>query len=67
MEIILNNRKEIVDRDTLTIQELIGYKNFTFKLLVTKLNNKLVKKDERATSVIHEGDNVVVLHMISGG
>lgn len=67
MEITLNNRKEIIDRDALTIQELIGYKNFTFKLLVTKLNDKLVKKDERATSVIHEGDNVVVLHMISGG
>lgn len=67
MQIILNNRTEIVDRETITLEELIEYKNFTFKLLVTKLNDKLIKKDERKTTAIKDGDKVVVLHMISGG
>ena len=67
MKIILNNREEIVDRDTITIEELIQYKNYTFKLLVTKLNDKLIKKDERKTVKIKDGDTVVVLHMVSGG
>ena len=67
MKITLNNRTEIIDRDTITIEELIEYKNFTFKLLVTKLNDKLIKKDERKTTPVKEGDKVVVLHMISGG
>ncbi len=67
MKITLNNRKEEIDCDSMTIQELINYKKFTFKLLVTKLDGKLVKKEDRATTKITDGDNVVVLHMVSGG
>ena len=67
MNIILNNRPEILDIEQLTIQELIEKKNFTFKLLVTKINGKLVKKENRAETSIHEGDDVAVIHLISGG
>ncbi len=67
MQITLNNRPETFDAEKLTFEELIKKKNFTFKLLVTKLNGNLVKKEERATTHIKDGDNVVVLHLISGG
>ena len=67
MKITLNNREEQIDRDSLTIQELIDYKKFTFKMLVTKLNGKLVKKEDRKTASVKNGDTVVVLHMVSGG
>ncbi|MDT8393805.1 MAG: sulfur carrier protein ThiS [Bacteroidales bacterium] len=67
MEILLNNRKEKINRDKLTLEELIRLKNFTFKLLVTKVNGKLVKKEARPGTPINEGDDVQVLHMISGG
>lgn len=67
MKIILNNRLEQIPFDTISIEELINYKNFTFKLLVTKINSKLVKKDERDKLMIKEGDNVMIMHLISGG
>jgi sulfur carrier protein len=67
MKIILNNRTETFEDDTLSFEELIKKKNFTFKLLVTKLNGRLVKKDERADVKIKDGDDVTVLHLISGG
>ncbi len=67
MEILLNNRNENIDRGEITLEELIQHKNFTFKLLVTKVNGRLVKKDDRGTFIIREGDEVNVLHMISGG
>ena len=67
MDILLNNRKENIDRKTISLAELIEYKNFSFKLLVTKVNGKLVKKDQRDKVIIQEGDAVQVLHMISGG
>ena len=67
MEIVLNNRKEIIDKDSLTVQELLEYKNFTFRMLVIKINGKLIKKDEYSKAVIKEGDNVVVMHLVSGG
>ncbi len=67
MRITLNNRPETFDEESLTFEELISKKNYTFKLLVTKLNGKLIKKEERATTKIKDADNVLVLHLISGG
>lgn len=67
MEITLNNTKETFQEDNLTVADIIRIKNFTFKLLVTKVNGQLVKKEERDKIVIREGDDVVVLHLISGG
>ena len=67
MEIILNNNKEILSEENITVADLIRIKNFTFRLLVTRVNGKLVKKDERDQVIIREGDDVMVLHLISGG
>ncbi len=67
MKIILNNREETIDKDSMTLAELIDYKNFTFKLLVTKINEELVKKGDRDKVIVKDGDKVVVLHMVSGG
>jgi len=67
MKIILNNRKEEIQAEALSVQELISIKNFTFKLLVTKINGKLVRKDERDSTPVREGDKVDIIHLISGG
>ncbi len=67
MNITLNNRPDSFEEDTLTFEELIKKKNFTFKLLVTKLNGKLVKRDVRSQVSIHDGDDVTVMHLVSGG
>lgn len=68
MEIILNNRPEIIpDKEKMTLQELILYKNFSFHMLVTKVNDQLIRKEERDKTIVKDGDNILVLHMISGG
>ena len=67
MEIILNNTKEVVNGENISVADLIRIKNFTFKMLVTKVNGQLVKKDERDKVIIKDGDDVTVLHLISGG
>lgn len=67
MKITLNNNIEEIDNDNLTISELLTYKNFTFKMLVIKVNGKLIKKTEYSSTHIAEGDEVHVLHLISGG
>ena len=67
MKIILNNREEFVEQENITIAGLIEAKSFTFRLLVTKLNGKLVRKEDRNNTFIHEGDNVAIIHLISGG
>lgn len=67
MEITLNNRKESFGAERLTVEGLLVIKNFTFKMLVVKVNGRLVPKDHYATAEIREGDEVMVLHLISGG
>lgn len=67
MEITLNNRQESFDKQSITVQELLNIKNFTFKMLVIKINGKLVKKVDYRETTVNDGDIVQVLHLVSGG
>ena len=67
MNITLNNNKEVIEKDTLTVSELLQIKKFTFKLLIIKINGQVVKQQDYSTAQIREGDDVMVLHLISGG
>jgi thiamine biosynthesis protein ThiS len=67
MKIILNNKEEVFDGEQLTINELLHIKTFTFKMLVIKVNEHLIKKSEYDSALVRDGDNVMVLHLISGG
>ena len=67
MKIILNNNNESFDFENITVSELLKVKNFTFKMLVIKINGNLVKKTEYETTLVRDGDDVKVLHLISGG
>jgi sulfur carrier protein len=67
MKIQLNNTPEEFAGESLTVSELLRLKNFTFKMLVIKINDVLVKKTAYDTSIIRDGDEVHVLHLISGG
>lgn len=67
MKITLNNNPEIIDSKSLTVQELIELKKFTFALLITKVNGKLIRKEDRNKTLVNDGDSVAVIHLISGG
>ncbi|HBS87201.1 MAG: thiamine biosynthesis protein ThiS [Bacteroidetes bacterium GWF2_38_335] len=67
MRFELNNTPEEIDNQKLTVSELLKIKNYTFKLLVIKINGVYVRKEEYETSLIKEGDQVTVLHLVSGG
>jgi sulfur carrier protein len=67
MNIILNNTHETIDGDRITVSDLLGIKNFTFKMLIVKINGKLISKGSYNEATIGDGDDVQVLHLISGG
>ena len=67
MEITLNNNLEKFDADSLCISELLKVKNFTFRMLVIKVNDVFVKRENYDSVFVKNGDNVSVLHLISGG
>jgi len=67
MKISLNNRPESFEQDMLTISDILKHKNFTFKMMVVKINGQLIKKDQYQTAKVSDGDDVQIIHMISGG
>ncbi len=68
MEITLNNKPETIPgKDAISVTALLKHKNFTFKFLVVRVNDKTVKPDDYPATMIRDGDNVQVIHLISGG
>jgi len=69
MDIILNHRPESIEtpQRSITITELLKIKNFSYKMLIVKINENLIVKDDYSTATVKEGDNVQVIHLITGG
>jgi sulfur carrier protein len=67
MKIILNNKEEYFEGNQLTISELLQIKKYTFRMLVIKVNGNLIRKGEFEKAIVKDGDDVMVLHLISGG
>ncbi|MEI6696946.1 MAG: sulfur carrier protein ThiS [Bacteroidota bacterium] len=67
MNIILNNTSENIAENEISIAQLLVLKNFIFKMLVIKVNDQVIRKQEYETTIVKDGDHVVVLHLVSGG
>ena len=67
MKILLNNRLEEISKEPLSIDEMLELKKFSFKMRIIKLNGVLIPKEKYASTFIHEGDNVNMLYLMSGG
>jgi sulfur carrier protein len=67
MKITLNNNPESFIEEKISVSDLLRIRNFTFRMLIVKINGELVKKTDYETASIKEGDDVMVLHLISGG
>lgn len=69
MEIILNNNSDFVEtkEKTITVEDLLKIKKFSYKLLIVKVNDTIVTKEDYSRVTICAGDNVQVIHLITGG
>lgn len=67
MKILLNNREEIVDGETITVTGLLVARKMTFRMRIIKINGVLIEKNQYDTSIIKDGDNVQVIYLMSGG
>lgn len=63
----LNNRKFDNWNEGLTIEDVIKIMNYTFPMLVIKVNGKVVKRKDCASFILNENDDLKIHHLISGG
>lgn len=67
MKIFLNNREEEFETEVLSVSRMLELKKFSFRLRIIKVNGILIPKEEYDSTIIREGDNVLMLYLMSGG
>ncbi|MBN2862892.1 MAG: sulfur carrier protein ThiS [Bacteroidales bacterium] len=67
MKIFLNNREETFSGDAITVAEMLDQKKFSFRMRIIKINGDLIPREKYGSVVIHDGDNVQMLYLMSGG
>jgi sulfur carrier protein len=67
MRIQLNNREEEFSKESISVSEMLLLKKFSFKMRIIKINGILISKDMYDSAIIHDGDNVQMLYLMSGG
>jgi len=63
----LNNREEEFSSKSISVSEMLILKKFSYKMRIIKINGALISKDQYDSTIIHDGDNVQMLYLMSGG
>jgi sulfur carrier protein len=67
MNITLNNRAETFEYEAISVREMLILKKFSYKMRIVKLNGVLISKEKYDSTIIHDGDNVQMIYLMSGG
>ena len=52
---------------SISVNEMLILKKFSFKMRIIKINGILISKEKYDSTIIHDGDNVQMLYLMSGG
>jgi thiamine biosynthesis protein ThiS len=67
MKILLNNREEEFEREAMTVSEMLELKKYSFRMRIVKINGELIFGDKYGSTIIHNGDNIQMIYLMSGG
>jgi len=56
-----------IDGDTITVEKLLEIKKYSFRLRIVKINGRIIDRNNYAREIIHDGDTVQVIYLMSGG
>jgi len=61
------NGRTVSWEEGMTVQRVLEVMNYTFRMLVIKVDDRLVKRDDYASFPIPSGADVKVIHLVAGG
>ncbi len=67
MKIILNGKISNIEKEEITIDELISLKNYQNKTIAIAINGKFVPKSSYKNQQINDGDEVEIVAPMQGG
>jgi len=65
--IIKLNGKDYPWYEGLTIQKIMDEKKYIFPKIIVKINGQHVEKENYATTVVNDFDDVQMIHLLAGG
>ncbi len=63
----VNDQYEVEWRPGMTVQDLLDTLRFTFRMIVVKIDGRVVLRRDFGTTEVPDGAEVQALHLISGG
>lgn len=61
------NGHELAWEEGMTVKRLLETMNYTFPMIIVKVNGELVEKEDWASYTVPRGAKVQALHQIAGG
>jgi len=54
-------------QEGMTVKDVLQKKKYTFRMITVIVNGEVIPKDKYSTFKIMDGDNIDVIHIMSGG
>jgi sulfur carrier protein len=64
---IVVNNEPLEWREGMTVADILKLRNYVFRMLAVQVNGEPVPRKAYGTTVVPDGADVQVIHMISGG
>lgn len=61
------NGQTVAWEEGMTVQRVLDVMRYTFRMLVVKVDGRLVKRDDYAETRVPRGADVKVIHLVAGG
>ena len=61
------NNRDFPYEEGMTIADILSKKRYMDHMIVVKVNNNFVRKEDYADREVNDGDDVKVIHLFGGG
>jgi sulfur carrier protein len=65
--VVTVNGQPLDYRDGMSVADVLKARNYIFRMLAVSVNGQFVPRKAYATTIVPDGADVQVIHMISGG
>jgi len=63
----VNGQFEVEYRDGMTVQDVLDALKFSFRMIVVKIDGRVILRKDFGTTEVPDGAEVQAIHLISGG
>ena len=67
MKLTVNSEDEEFPEAELSVSEIMRRRRYTFPHIITRINGRIVTRENRDLALVRDGDDLEIYHLISGG